>query len=180
MSDLFDWAQAMVNAIICIVVLFAFVGCVFRVDGSSMINTLHDKDLLVISDLFFTPQRGDIVMFNKAHTEFLNLGSSGIQPPLVKRVVAVGGDTLDIDYAKGLLTINGVPQSEPFLHERMLPRGDISFPLYVPEGYVFCLGDNRNDSTDSRNSHIGLIDRRYILGRVLFRVLPLTQFGAVT
>ncbi len=179
-SGLFDWAQALVSAIVFIVLLFAFVVCQYMVENVSMQSTLYAGDRLIVSDLFYTPQRGDIVMFNKAGTEFLlDLSSGGPQPPLVKRVIAVGGDTLDIDYAAGTLSINGEVVQEPYVRESMLVRGDTAYPFMIPEGYVFCMGDNRNNSIDSRDSRIGLIDQRYILGRVLLRVFPIDKFGPV-
>lgn len=178
--ELYDWATGLLNAMIFVVVLFAFVACMFSVSGPSMLETLREGDMVFISNLFYTPERGDIVMFNKPGLEeFDTTDSLFSSPPFVKRIIAVGGDVLDVDYDTSTVYLNGEVIDEPYIREPMLMRGNISYPVYVPEGYVFCMGDNRNMSSDSRDSRVGLIDERYILGRLLFRIFPFNKFGAV-
>ena len=99
--------------------------------------------------------------------------------PLVKRVIAKGGDTISIDYAQGVVTVNGEVLQEDYIAEPTYLGYDIEFPYTVPEGTVFVMGDNRNASLDSRSSYVGCIDERDILGNVLLCFLPFSEFGVV-
>jgi signal peptidase I len=100
--------------------------------------------------------------------------------PLVKRVIATGGDVIDIDYTLGTVTVNGETLDEEYLHGVATLLGyDVQFPLTVPEGTVFVMGDNRNNSLDSRSSRVGCIDERDILGKVLVRFLPVGSMGVI-
>lgn len=181
--ELFDWAQALVHAIVSIVLLFAFALSMYTVKGPSMENTLHAGEMLIISNLFYTPQRGDIVIFTKYGHERAYDAETGRYEPFVKRVVGLPGDTIDI--ANGHVTIMGQGDSEPhvldepYILETMRSKGDITYPITVPEGQLFVMGDNRNDSLDSRTASVGMIDRRLLLGRVLFRLLPFSKFGTI-
>lgn len=180
-AELFDLAQMLVTAFISVTVFFALIAGVLSVKGASMFPTLASGDMLVISDLFYTPKRGDIVMFNKAGVIASYDYENDRQPPLVKRIIAVGGDVVDYDSLSERFVINGEPIDEPYILERMLSNdtGTV-YPLTVPEGQVFCMGDNRNDSLDSRYPEIGCIDRRYILGKALFRIVPLSRIGFIS
>lgn len=89
---------------------------------------------------------------------------------LLKRIIAVGGQTVDVDATAGTVTVDGKVLYEPYIREQTLTQGNMNFPLTVPEGYVFVMGDNRNHSTDSRYKSIGLIDERYIMGKAFYRV----------
>lgn len=183
-AELYDWSGIFLNAIAFVVLLFAFVACIFSVSGPSMMDTLQDGDMVFVSGLFYKPERGDIVMFSKPGLGELSDGALFAPSPYVKRIIAVGGDVLDIDYDTSTVYLNGQPQSEAYILEGTLrppdPNNEISYPVYVPEGYVFCMGDNRNISQDSRSLLVGLVDERYIIGRALFRILPFDQFGAVS
>jgi signal peptidase I len=167
---LFEWADALVYALIFIVLLFTLLLRVTSVIGYSMEPTLYEKDTLILSKLFYKPKVGDIVVITKA---------SFSEDPIVKRIIATGGQTVNIDFATGKVYVDDQLLDEPYISDITRAEGDMSFPLYVPEGYVFVMGDNRNYSTDSRWSVIGLIDERMIMGRVLFRILPLSSIGAV-
>lgn len=173
-GNLFTWLQALVLALTVLVLASVFVGRVIRVDGSSMVPTLHDGDVLLLQSAGYTPAQGDIVVLAKETTL--------ITRPIVKRVVAVGGQTVEIDYDAGLVYVDGVPLVEPYLNEPMRrpPSDALSVQsVTVPEGCIFVLGDNRNNSTDSRHRELGVIDNRYVLGRALCIVLPFANFGTL-
>ena len=169
-SMLYDWADALVYALIAIVLLFTLLIRMTGVIGDSMKPTLHQNDKLIISNLFYTPKQGDVVVVTK---------KSFRTEPIVKRVIATAGQTIDIHFDTGTVYVDGVQLEESYIAEATVRSGDITFPLYVPEGYLFVMGDNRNHSTDSRFSEVGLIDERMVLGTVLFRVFPLNAIGSV-
>lgn len=185
-SELFDWAQALVTSIILVGVVFSFVARVIGVDGPSMENTLFGEgpgrvsQKLVISKLFYTPKQGDIIIFTKKDIH-KTLQNSDEDQPLVKRVIATGGQTVDINFNTHEVYVDDVLLDEPYIKEPISSdrRGDIQYPFTVPEGQVFVMGDNRNVSADSRDSRVGTVDTRYILGKVLLRVWPLEDFGVV-
>jgi signal peptidase I len=163
--EIFDWLQCVISAVICGIFIFVFVGRTIGVDGKSMLQTLHHNDRVVMSNLFFTPKNGDIIIFRSPSETF---GKT----PLVKRVIAIAGQTVDIDFNNGDVIVDGVILNEPYINEPTRSRLDFVGPMEVPEGYVFVLGDNRNNSSDSRASSVGLVDTRYILGKVLFVLIP--------
>lgn len=132
--------------------------------------TLKDGDWLAVQSVNTTIDRGDIVIITQPNS----LGK-----PLVKRVIAKGGDEIDIDFFDHKVTVNGQVLDEPYIAEPTSLMGNMVYPLKVPEGKVFVMGDNRNDSTDSREKHIGFIDEDYILGVAKFRLLPFDSFGGV-
>ncbi len=168
--ELFDWSESFVTALLIIVVLFAFFVRSIGVDGTSMINTLHDGDYLIVSNLFYDPEPGDIVVLTK---------KTFMTDSIVKRIIATGGQTIDMDFQTGEVWVDGELLDEPYLREQMWKHEDMTFPATVPEGCVFVMGDNRNGSTDSRNSLLGMVDERYIVGHVLVRIWPLNALGTV-
>jgi len=135
-----------------------------------MIPTLADGDKLIVWGVGYEPQRGDVVIVD-SYTAY--------GKPLVKRVIAKGGDTISIDYNTGAVTVNGELLQEDYIAEPTYLGYDVVFPYTVPEGFVFVMGDNRNASLDSRSSSVGCIDERDILGKVLVRFLPVSNFGVV-
>ncbi len=171
LSELFDWVEIIVLSAAFVLVLFTFVMRLAVVDGPSMENTLHDDEMLIISGLFYTPENNDIIVFN----------SPNFKEPIVKRVIATAGQTVDIDFENWKVTVDGKVLDEPYVKKTydFMKASDVGFPLTVPEGYVFVMGDNRNDSLDSRSSLIGLVDERYILGEVKMRLFPFNKFGIV-
>lgn len=169
-TEAYDWLQCVVTALVCSILIFVFVGRIIGVEQSSMNPTLYDRDKVVMSNLFFTPKQGDIVILTKE-----SFGTD----PIVKRVIAVGGQTVDIDFIAGEVRVDGVLLDEPYIAEPTHNSYDVRFPLTVDEGSVFVLGDNRNRSTDSRTSSVGLVDRRCILGKVYAVILPLSRLGWV-
>jgi len=172
-QDVYFWLQALVMALVCLILVFTFVGRMVSVDGSSMFPTLHDNDMILLQSIGYTPRQGDVVVLTKE--SFLS-GKS-----IVKRVIAVGGQTVDIDYDAGTVSVDGEVLDEPYINELMREPGGFETITHmeVPEGSIFVMGDNRNDSSDSRHVNCGAVDTRYVLGRVFFVAFPFTNFGTV-
>ena len=162
--DIYDWIQCLVTAIICGVLIFIFVGRTIGVDGRSMMQTLQHNDRVIMSNLFYNPSNGDIVVFQSPSEQF--------EYPLVKRVIAIAGQTIDINFENGEVFVDGILTEEPYINTMTTSSHDFSEPVTVPRGFVFVMGDNRNSSTDSRDNIVGLVDTRYILGKVLFVLVP--------
>ena len=168
-SWLYDWADALVSALLIIVLMFSFIMRVSTVDGESMLPTLNDRDMLLVSNIYSDLKQGDIIVAS-------TMGF--LEHPIVKRVIATEGQVVNINAALHQVSVNGkVVDDASFINAPTKELGDISYPFTVPAGCVFVMGDNRNASTDSRDSRIGCIDRRAILGKVFLRVLPAKKFG---
>lgn len=165
--ELYDWTESVVTAVVVVVLLFTFVARTSIVSGESMNHTLEEGDMLIISRLGGVEQ-GDIVVATKPY-------SGG--EPIIKRVIATGGQTVNINFDLGVVFVDGEMIEETYVNTPTNVSYDMEFPVTVPEGSVFCLGDNRNHSYDSRATEIGMIDERYILGKVLLRVFPFGSFG---
>ena len=176
-DNLYYWLQTLALAVTAIVLLFTFVGRISRVEGGSMLNTLHDGDLLLLQSIGDTPKTGDVVVLNKTTDETISLlGGDAI----VKRVIATGGQTVFIDYNTSTVYIDGDPLNEPYLWEAMEFRsGPYSgqTPFVVPEGSIFVMGDNRNGSTDSRHELLGTVDTGYVLGKAVCILFPFSDMG---
>lgn len=175
-KNIFDYVEIFVAAIFAVMLMFTFVFRLCRVDGPSMENTLVDGERLVISNLFYEPDYGDIVVFHQTSASV-----DAFNEPIIKRVIAKAGDKVYIDFDTWSLYINDKLVVEDYkkLEGFYTLKADYDFPVEVPEGCVFVMGDNRNNSSDSRNSEIGFVDERRILGRVIFRITPLDRFGNV-
>ena len=165
-----DWYEAMIFALVILVAAFSFFFRIIMVNGSSMVPTLSGGDRLVIWAAGYTPQHGDVIVIDG----YIDYGK-----PLVKRIIAKGGDTVDIDFTSGQVAVNGEVLEEPYIAEPTYESFDVTFPLVVPENTVFVLGDNRNGSSDSRVSSIGCIDERDIMGKVVFRFSPFDRIGGI-
>lgn len=162
---LYEWTQALVCSVLTVVLLFTFAARLIGVDGHSMVPTLQDGDrLLVVSPLLTDDyRRGDIVVLRK---------QSFLAEPIVKRVIATGGQTVDINFSTGTVYVDGEALEEPYIAELTFEQEGIQFPLTVPEGSVFVMGDNRNHSNDSRDYRLGTVDQRYIIGKAVFLLFP--------
>ncbi len=170
-SNTYDWIQCLASALIVCVVVFIFVVRVIDVKGTSMYPTLNNQDKMLVSDLFYTPEVGDIVVFRKEEYD--------PDKALVKRVIATEGQEINIDFDKGIVYVDGVAIEEDYINELTKTKLDFIGPQTVPEGCVFVMGDNRNMSTDSRKTEIGMVDSRLIIGKVYCVIFPLTSFGKV-
>lgn len=158
------------------VILLAFLLLlrVIVVDGDSMFSTLWDGDyLLLVSNLLYpNPDAGDIVVVSKQ--------SFDDGKPIVKRVIATEGQIVDIDFENGIVYVDGLPIQEDYVNTPTNRQEGMSFPIIVDKGCYFVMGDNRNNSRDSRSPDIGQIDRREILGKAIFLMIPGTDGGLRT
>ncbi len=167
-SALFDGVDSVRNAILAVFVIFTFVFRAVGVDGSSMVPTLHDGDWMAVRSIVTEVKRGDIVIITQPWDRNV---------PIVKRVIAVSGDAVNIDFNLHEVYVNGEKLNEPYINEPTALSYDMQFPLTVEDGKVFVMGDNRNDSLDSRSSRIGLIDERYIFGKAEVRLHPIKDWN---
>lgn len=170
-SNVYDWIQCLMSALIVCVVLFIFVVRVIDVKGTSMYPTLNNQDKMLVSDIFYKPKAGDVVVFKKDQYD--------PSKALVKRVIATEGQEINIDFDRGIVYVDGEAIEEDYINELTTTKLDFIGPQTVPEGCVFVMGDNRNMSTDSRKTEIGMVDTRLIIGKVYFVVFPLDSFGLV-
>lgn len=160
--SIFEIFEAIIAAFFVITLVFTFLFRVFSVDGPSMKPTLQDGDKVVVSTVGYKATKGDIVVLSS---------TEGLKKPIIKRVIAVAGDTVDINFTTGVVTVNGI--EEHYTDELTTQQFDVAFPVTVPDGTVFVLGDNRGVSLDSRSTQVGCVDERLIVGKVLFRFFPL-------
>ena len=183
---LFDWIEIFSSAFLTVILLFTFILRLVTVQGPSMQETLHERDNLIISHLFFSPKQGDIVVIQVPNPQY--------STPIIKRVIATEGQTVDFNFEKWEVIVDGITLDEPYINydyvtgdkgERVLrymKNDEIpieSLPITVGAGRIFVMGDNRNQSSDSRSSSIGQVDVRNVVGRVLVRVFPFDKFGVV-
>lgn len=152
-----------------VVLINIYVVRIAAVNGASMEPTLQNGDVVLCSSLGYAPDYGDIVV-----TE-MDVGEGD----LIKRVIALEGDTVDVDYRTGMVIVNGKAMEEPYTLEPTYLEGDVQFPVQVPAGRVFLLGDNRNNSVDSRRSALGMVPECTLLGKVYFRIYPLHKIGTL-
>ena len=169
-QNVFEWYEALISAALVLVLVFSLFFRIIQVDGESMVPTLQNGDKLIVWGAGYEPQRSDVVIVD-SYTAY--------GKPLVKRVIAKGGDTVSIDYSTGTVEVNGEVLQEDYIAEPTYLGYDVQFPYTVPEGKLFLMGDNRNESLDSRSSYVGAIDERDILGKVLVCFMPFTDFGVV-
>lgn len=169
-NEILEWLESIAISIFIVILVFTFVFRIVIVDGSSMFPTLEDGQRLVISHLFYTPKQGDIVVVN----------SKGLNKTIIKRVIATEGQTVDINFDKHTVTVDGKTLDEPYINEPTIRNdGGNNYPLVVPENTIFVMGDNRNNSTDSRNSLVGFIPIDDVLGKAVFRIYPFDRFGRI-
>lgn len=190
-DELFDCFETFCHALVLMTILFVFVFRFVTVNGTSMVNTLHHEDKLIISDMFYTPSTGDIVVIN---TDGMGAFSDKY---IIKRVIATGNQQVEIDFVNWTVTVDGAKLNEGYVYHngapimesaswinhdknvaRTIENGVLTKASFVvPAGQIFAMGDNRNGSSDSR--HAGCFDKERILGRVLIRISPTDAFGRV-
>ncbi len=171
-NNCFEWIEALVTSLILVVILFTFIFRIVNVSGPSMLPNLRSGDRVVLSSYFYKPQRGDVIVITH---------SAKFSEPIIKRVIALENQVVDINYRTGYVSVDGkvLDESAYIQNGITTQQSDFEFPLTVPKGHVFVLGDNRSVSNDSRFSEIGMIDERYILGKAEYIVFPLSRFGKV-
>lgn len=174
MFEIYGMLHDLVYILAVVTLVFVFVVRLVGVDGTSMLPTLHNGDLLLLESNFFYGtddiENGDIVVINEPYHWNRD------QSLIVKRVIATEGQTIDIDFEKGEVYVDGVLLQEDYINEPtyLCWDGDygMQFPATVPEGHIFVLGDNRNNSSDSRFAPVGMIDERCVLGKAVAVAFP--------
>ena len=178
--SILEYIEIFAVAVLAVLFVFSFALRVCVVDGSSMNNTLMDRERVLTTNLFYSPEGGDIVVFYESNVH---------EKPLVKRVIATEGQTVEIDFNTGRVSVDGVTLSEDYVYLNTgryeygiifqnpdFDRETKIFKVEVPQDCVFVMGDNRNGSDDSRNSSIGFISEQQIMGKVICRISPFTTF----
>jgi len=160
-KEVYEWVQCIVVALTACILLFTFFCRMIDVIGQSMENTFFTGDKVIITRLAGDYKQGDVVVLHK---------DTYGKDPIIKRVIAVGGQTVSIDFSTGVVYVDGVALDEPYTKELTWDQEDFSGPVYVPEGSIFVMGDNRNHSLDSRYGLIGCVDTRYVLGKAVFQI----------
>ena len=180
-AEVFDWLEALLVSVVVIIFIFSFVFRIVKVDGSSMEHTLHDEDYLIITQYNYQPKQFDLVVVAAESAELPDQSDKKAHEKLlIKRIIALENQVVDINYELGTVTVNGEVLDEPYIQknydDHMIPpsRESISYPYTVPPGKVFVMGDNRNNSTDSRV--LGALDKMEISGRAIIRAFPLPTF----
>ena len=172
LKTVYDVFEVLATVTVAVTLLYAFAVRLQIVDGSSMVNTLHDGERLLVSDAFYEPTRGDIVIVHK-------INADPYDQPIVKRVIAVGGQTVDIDFDTWTLRVDGevVDEEYRFLDPtRQTLRCAYALPITLGENEIFVMGDNRNNSADSRTTEIGPVDVRCVVGKAFARIAPASAF----
>ncbi len=173
LSIIYDWIEVVSFAVAIVLLIFTFVGRLTTVDGSSMYPTLIHGERLIISDLLYEPEQGDIVVVQEQNGYF--------KGPIVKRVIATGGQTVKFDFENWKVWVDGELLEEDYVNYQYgvaMKSDGCPEEVTVPEGYLFVMGDNRNGSTDSRNmTIIGFVSEDEVMGKVIFRVSG--RFGTV-
>ncbi len=179
-KELRDWIVAIGIAVILALVIRNYVFTLVKVQGQSMEPTLHNADRLYVNRFFYTPKKGDVIIF---------VPESDPNRPYVKRVIATAGDSVYIDFKTGNVFVNGQLIDEPYVKEKTRNNGSYIMslmqqgnygpdaPIVIREGHIFVMGDNRNNSKDSRE--LGQIPLDEVLGGAVFRFWPLDHLGSV-
>lgn len=185
LASIFDYVEVLAISVLAVLLVFTFCFRICRVDGNSMNKTLKHEQRLVTTNLFYTPKQGDIIVFHLSNEYYTQ--------PLVKRVIALGGQEVKINLTEGKVYVDGELIEEDyayvdggkysirsdfqkeFIHTES--DGSVWFIATVPEGKVFAMGDNRNHSTDSRAYLVSFVDEDAILGKAIMRLSPFTLFN---
>lgn len=179
-TSVFEWVESAIFAVVVVILLFTFVFRIVGIDGRSMVPTLQDEDRVVISNLFYTPKTGDIVVLDTSE-DTIYFNGRQYSKPLIKRVIATGGQTVKVTTSENGLQevyVDGVKLNEDYINLQTVSHSPGQEELTVPKGSVFVMGDNRGESLDSRS--FGCISENAIVGRALFRIFPLSEMGLLT
>jgi signal peptidase I len=167
--ELFEWLESIAGATMVVLLVVIFLFRLAVVDGPSMEPTLDNGDALIVADFDYTPKNGDIVIVD----------SEGLGKFIVKRVIATAGQTINIDFTTGAVSVDGVMLDERsyIKTSTVLDEGAFTYPQIVPENCVFVMGDNRSNSTDSRDPKVGFVSVDKIYGEVILRVYPFNNIN---
>lgn len=163
----YEWIEGLIVSLIFVLLLFVFL---FRANivviGDSMKPNYHDGNRLLISCLDRNFKRDDVVVIEASGTK--------LNDRIIKRVIATEGQTVDIDFQRGIVSVDGKELDESAYIENGITKNqyDTNFPQKVPKGHIFVLGDNRTVSEDSRSSYVGMIDTRHVMGKVIYMIMP--------
>lgn len=178
LKEAIEWVESIVLSVFIIVLVFTFFIRFVGVSGDSMLNTFHDGDRLIIQKIGYTPKVGDVVVLSRS---YLPLDNPDSTEPIIKRIIAVGGQKIEIKSSTGEVFVDGKLLYEDYIQGITTVRGDgallDSYVVEVPEGHLFVMGDNREVSKDSRNPAVGTIDEHYVLGKVVLRMFPFESFS---
>jgi signal peptidase I len=174
--EIYDWIESIIFSLVTVVLFFTFAFRIVGVQGQSMQQTLQDKDRLILTSYFYEPKHGDVVVVSR---------KDNLAEPLIKRIIATEGETVNIDYNTNTVYVNGKPVNQPYVNpittdgdimRPIDPGSALKLPLTVQKGYVFVMGDNRNNSLDSRFNTVGPLEKTQILGKAVFRIYRDPQF----
>ncbi len=173
--DCYDWLQMLTFVLVAVVLVFTLLGMVIGVSGTSMYPTLHHQDIMMVQRIGYTPSQGDVVVLRK---------DSFLEEAIVKRIIAIAGQEVEIDYDQNVVYVDGVMLEEPYINQEdedvMIERNGMVYREFiVPEHCIFVMGDNRNGSTDSRYGELGMVDTGYVLGRVLCIAFPFNHIQSL-
>ena len=174
-GEIAEILETMLISVFSILLIFGYLMRPVTVEGRSMVPTLYNEDKLVMFRLFYQPHAGDIVVVNNhgghvfAGDEVVSSGIS-LDECIIKRVIAVGGQKVEVRADENAVYVDDVRLDEPYINE-LTATDDRAFeyPITIPEGYVFVMGDNRNHSTDSRSAFVGLVEKGDVMGKAFFR-----------
>ena len=191
-GDLLEIVESTIITVFAIVLVFTYFLHPVNVVGGSMVPTLNNDDRIFMSTVMFDVSYGDIIVIDNDVSYLIDengnpykydpldqFGQSKnpLKECIIKRVIACGGQTIDIDFTTGEVTVDGVVLDEPYINAQTSKNdGAFEYPLLVPDGYYFVMGDNRNHSSDSRNEFVGLISEEQIYGKAVIRYSPFSQF----
>lgn len=165
-SSLLSWAATIGVAVAVVIFVHLFIGRVVTVNGPSMLPSYEHGDRLFTTKLYGDLHYNDVVVIHREN-----------DTDIIKRIIAIEGDTIDIDFFTGDVFVNGNLIDEPFINEPTLTPIDFNGPVTVPKDHVFVMGDNRNRSDDSRDSLIGFVSKKQIFGKAILRFYPFDRFG---
>ena len=184
-SDVIEVVESTLITVFVIIMIFTYILHPVNVVGTSMTNTLQDGDRIFMNSIYGELSYGDIVVINNDMAYLLNsdneivennIDGSSLKECIIKRIIATGGQTIDIEAYSGDVIVDGETLDEPYIKEKLKNGGVFDYPITIPEGYYFVMGDNRNGSSDSRNPDIGLIKKDQIYGKAILRYAPISSF----